>query len=67
MRLTNSMEVKVYIRRKAPQPAGALGRAHARGRVKDLPGIRYNVVRGARRRWVSDRKKARSQHGVKTM
>lgn len=41
--------------------------ARMRGRVKDLPGIRYNVVRGARRRWVSDRKKARSQHGVKTM
>jgi ribosomal protein S12 len=36
------------------------------GRVKDLPGVRYKVVRGALdAAGVSDRKKARSQYGVK--
>jgi small subunit ribosomal protein S12 len=36
------------------------------GRVKDLPGVRYKVVRGTLdAAGVSDRKKARSQYGVK--
>ncbi len=36
------------------------------GRVKDLPGVRYKVVRGTLdASGVSDRKKARSQYGVK--
>ena len=36
------------------------------GRVKDLPGVRYKVIRGTLdAAGVSDRKKARSQYGVK--
>ena len=36
------------------------------GRVKDLPGVRYKVVRGTLdAAGVSDRKKARSQYGAK--
>jgi small subunit ribosomal protein S12 len=36
------------------------------GRVKDLPGVRYKVVRGTLdAAGVSDRKKARSSYGVK--
>jgi small subunit ribosomal protein S12 len=36
------------------------------GRVKDLPGVRYKVVRGTLdAAGVNDRKKARSQYGVK--
>jgi small subunit ribosomal protein S12 len=36
------------------------------GRVTDLPGVRYKVVRGTLdAAGVSDRKKARSQYGVK--
>jgi len=45
VRLTNGMEVTCYIRRGA-QLAGALHRADPRRRVKDLPGVRYHVVRG---------------------
>ena len=36
------------------------------GRVKDLPGVRYKVIRGTLdAAGVADRKKARSQYGVK--
>ena len=36
------------------------------GRVKDLPGVRYHVVRGVLdTAGVSDRKKGRSKYGVK--
>ncbi len=36
------------------------------GRVKDLPGVRYHIVRGAKDTLgVEDRKKARSKYGTK--
>lgn len=36
------------------------------GRVKDLPGVRYTVIRGALdTQGVQDRKKSRSQYGTK--
>jgi small subunit ribosomal protein S12 len=36
------------------------------GRVKDLPGVRYHIVRGAKDTLgVSNRKKARSKYGAK--
>jgi small subunit ribosomal protein S12 len=36
------------------------------GRVKDLPGVRYKIVRGALdASGVSDRKQARSRYGAK--
>ena len=36
------------------------------GRVKDLPGVRYTIVRGALdTQGVKDRKQSRSRYGVK--
>jgi small subunit ribosomal protein S12 len=36
------------------------------GRVKDLPGVRYHIIRGAAdTQGVKDRKQARSKYGVK--
>ena len=66
VRLTNGMEVTVYIPGEGhnlQEHSVVLVRG---GRVKDLPGVRYKVVRGALdAAGVSDRKKARSQYGVK--
>jgi small subunit ribosomal protein S12 len=66
VRLTNQMEVTVYIPGEGhnlQEHSVVLIRG---GRVKDLPGVRYKVVRGTLdAAGVSDRKKARSQYGVK--
>ena len=66
MRLTNQMEVTAYIPGEGhnlQEHSVVLVRG---GRVKDLPGVRYKVVRGTLdAAGVSDRKKARSQYGVK--
>ena len=66
VRLTNGMEVGAYIPGEGhnlQEHSVVLVRG---GRVKDLPGVRYKVVRGALdAAGVSDRKKARSQYGVK--
>ena len=66
VRLTKSMEVTVYIPGEGhnlQEHSVVLVRG---GRVKDLPGVRYKVVRGTLdAAGVSDRKKARSQYGVK--
>ena len=66
MRLTNRMEVTAYIPGEGhnlQEHSVVLVRG---GRVKDLPGVRYKVVRGTLdAAGVSDRKKARSQYGVK--
>ena len=66
VRLTNGMEVTVYIPGEGhnlQEHSVVLVRG---GRVKDLPGVRYKVVRGTLdAAGVSDRKKARSQYGVK--
>ena len=66
VRLTNGMEVTVYIPGEGhnlQEHSVVLVRG---GRVKDLPGVRYKVVRGTLdASGVSDRKKARSQYGVK--
>ena len=65
-RLTNGMEVGAYIPGEGhnlQEHSVVLVRG---GRVKDLPGVRYKVVRGTLdAAGVSDRKKARSQYGVK--
>jgi ribosomal protein S12 len=67
VRLTNQMEVTVYIPGEGhnlQEHSVVLVRG---GRVKDLPGVRYKVVRGTLdAAGVSDRKKARSQYGVKS-
>ena len=66
VRLTNQMEVTSYIPGEGhnlQEHSVVLVRG---GRVKDLPGVRYKVVRGTLdAAGVSDRKKARSQYGVK--
>ena len=66
VRLTNGYEVISYIGGEGhnlQEHSVVLIRG---GRVKDLPGVRYKVVRGTLdAAGVSDRKKARSQYGVK--
>jgi small subunit ribosomal protein S12 len=66
VRLTNGMEVTSYIPGEGhnlQEHSVVLVRG---GRVKDLPGVRYKVVRGTLdAAGVSERKKARSQYGAK--
>ena len=66
VRLTNGFEVTSYIPGEGhnlQEHSVAMIRG---GRVKDLPGVRYKVVRGTLdAAGVSDRKQARSQYGVK--
>ena len=52
--------------RRGPQPAGALGGADPRRPVRDLPGVRYHVLRGVLdTQGVKDRKQSRSKYGAK--
>ena len=66
VRLTNGMEVTSYIPGEGhnlQEHSVVLVRG---GRVKDLPGVRYKVVRGTLdASGVSERKQSRSQYGVK--
>lgn len=66
VRLTNGMEVTAYIPgigHNLQEHSIVLIRG---GRVKDLPGVRYHVIRGSLdTAGVSDRKKARSKYGTK--
>ena len=66
VRLTNGMEVTAYIGGEGhnlQEHSVVLIRG---GRVKDLPGVRYHVVRGALDTGgVSDRKQGRSKYGTK--
>src|SRR3982074_2683130 len=66
VRLTNGMEVTTYIPGEGhnlQEHSVVLVRG---GRVKDLPGVRYKVVRGTLdAAGVSDRKQARSRYGAK--
>ena len=67
VRLTNQMEVTCYIPGEGhnlQEHSVVLVRG---GRVKDLPGVRYKVIRAALdTAGVADRKKARSKYGAKT-
>ena len=66
VRLTNGMEVWGYI----PGVGHSL-QEHSvvmirGGRVKDLPGVRYHIIRGSLdTQGVADRKQARSKYGAK--
>ena len=64
VRLTNGLEVTAYIGGEGhnlQEHSVVLLRG---GRVKDLPGVRYHVVRGALDcEGVSDRKRGRSKYG----
>jgi len=66
VRLTNGMEVTTYIPgigHNLQEHSVVLIRG---GRVEDLPGVRYHVVRGALdTAGTSDRKKSRSKYGAK--
>ena len=66
VRLTNGMEVTSYIPgigHNLQEHSVVLVRG---GRVKDLPGVRYKVIRGTLdAAGVADRKKARSRYGAK--
>lgn len=66
VRLTNQIEVTAYIPgigHNLQEHSIVLVRG---GRVKDLPGVRYKVVRGALdAASVSDRKQSRSRYGAK--
>jgi small subunit ribosomal protein S12 len=66
VRLTNGMEVTAYIPGEGhnlQEHSVVLIRG---GRVKDLPGVRYHVIRGPLdASGVSDRKRGRSRYGTK--
>lgn len=66
VRLTNGIEVSAYIPGEGhslQEHSVVLVRG---GRVKDLPGVRYHIVRGALdATGVSNRKQARSKYGTR--
>ena len=66
VRLTNGQEVTAYIPgegHKLQEHSVVLIRG---GRVKDLPGVRYHILRGVLdTTGVQDRKQARSKYGAK--
>ncbi|OGU55291.1 MAG: 30S ribosomal protein S12 [Ignavibacteria bacterium RBG_13_36_8] len=66
VRLTNSIEVTAYIPGEGhnlQEHSIVLIRG---GRVKDLPGVRYHIIRGTLdTSGVEDRKKGRSKYGTK--
>jgi len=66
VRLTNQIEVSAYIPGEGhnlQEHSIVLIRG---GRVKDLPGVRYHIIRGAiDTAGVENRKKARSKYGAK--
>lgn len=66
VRLTSGIEVTAYIPgigHNLQEHSVVLVRG---GRVKDLPGVRYKIVRGALdTEGVKDRKQSRSKYGVK--
>ena len=67
VRLTNAIEVTAYIPgvgHNLQEHSVVLIRG---GRVKDLPGVRYHIVRGSLdTQGVKDRKQSRSKYGAKT-
>ena len=66
VRLTNGIEVSAYIPGEGhnlQEHSGVLIRG---GRVKDLPGVRYHIVRGTLdTSGVADRRQRRSKYGAK--
>ena len=66
VRLTNGIEVTAYIPGEGhnlQEHSVVLVRG---GRVKDLPGVRYHIVRGSLdTQGVKDRKQSRSKYGAK--
>ena len=67
VRLSNGMEVTAYIPGEGHNLQEHSVVVIRGGRVKDLPGVRYHIVRGVLdTAGVDDRKQGRSKYGVKT-
>lgn len=66
VRLTNGYEVTAYIPGEGHNLQEHSVVAIRGGRVKDLPGVRYHIVRGSLdTAGVNDRKRGRSKYGTK--
>ncbi len=66
VRLTNHMEVTAYIPGEGHELQEHSVVLIRGGRVKDLPGVRYHIVRGALdTSGVADRRQSRSKYGSK--
>ncbi|KAF0140817.1 MAG: 30S ribosomal protein S12 [Ignavibacteriales bacterium] len=66
VRLTNHIEVTAYIPGEGHNLQEHSIVMIRGGRVKDLPGVRYHIIRGTLdTAGVEDRKKARSKYGAK--
>ena len=66
VRLTNGIEVTAYIPGEGHQLQEHSVVLVRGGRVKDLPGVRYHIVRGSLdTQGVNDRKQGRSRYGAK--
>ncbi|UCC44456.1 MAG: 30S ribosomal protein S12 [Candidatus Zixiibacteriota bacterium] len=66
VRLTNQIEVTAYIPGEGHNLQEHSIVMIQGGRVKDLPGVRYHIIRGTKdAAGVSDRKRSRSKYGAK--
>jgi len=66
VRLTNGMEVTAYIPGEGHELQEHSAVLIRGGRVKDLPGVRYHIIRGALdASGVADRRQGRSKYGSK--
>ena len=66
VRLTNGLEVTAYIPGEGHQLQEHSVVLVRGGRVKDLPGVRYHIVRGSLdTTGVNNRKQSRSKYGAK--
>jgi small subunit ribosomal protein S12 len=66
VKLTNGMEVNAYIPGEGHNLQEHSVVMIRGGRVKDLPGVRYHIIRGTLdTQGVKDRKQARSRYGAK--
>ena len=66
VRLTNGFEVTAYIPGEGPNLQEHSVVLIRGGRVKDLPGVRYHIIRGTLdTSGVTDRRKSRSKYGAK--
>lgn len=66
VRLTNGIEVSAYIPGEGHNLQEHSVVMIRGGRIKDLPGVRYHIIRGTLdTQGVTDRKQARSKYGAK--
>lgn len=65
VRLTNGMEVTAYIPGEGHNLQEHSVVVIRGGRVKDLPGVRYHIVRGVLDTTGVERKQQRSKYGAK--